>query len=69
MLCLEHLAALQVLGWYRSCGEGTEIDVSLVERLSFSFSVQPQVLLFTLGELLKAVNGSLTLPSLGNSSL
>lgn len=35
--------------------------MGLVERLSFNFPVWPQVSLFTLGELLKAVNGSLTL--------
>lgn len=39
------------------------MDGSLAERLGFNLPVQPQLSLFTLGELLKAVNGSLTLGS------
>lgn len=42
------------------CG-GHSDRCELVERLSFHFPVRPQVLLFTLGELLKAFNGSVTL--------
>lgn len=37
------------------------MDGRLVEGLGFNLPVRPQVLLFTLGELLKTVNGSLTL--------